>query len=453
MTRAARRSRVGWPWHGGYICGVSVAYRADGEIRAHYFPLRHPDSENFDPDAGLPVAAGSDRLRRAHRHPKRSVRLGLATRRAGIVMPPSDRLEEIGALATMVDENRYSYSLDALCAWRGLPGKDETVLSEAIKTAGFKVSKKNPLQSHIWQLPARLLGPTPTPTPRTPWRCSRISIPSSTRRARAPPTGLSLTCCRWCTRCDGAAFVSTSPRPSRPAIIAAEAGRHLSRAVREAWRARRHGGDRPQQVAGGNLRRTWHCLSAHGERQPVIHAGTGWMPKHEHWLPRLIVKADKSTTLQRKFLQTYILDHAVNGRVHAEIHPHRSDDGGTRSLRFSYSHPPLQQMTAHDEELAPLIRGVFLPEEGEVWAKPDVSQQEFRFIVHYAAKHGLRKAKEAVARYRTDPDTDFHQLVSEWTGLERSDREEHQLCQGIWRRRAQVRGDDRQAGERGARDL
>ena len=39
-------------------------------------------------------------------------------------------------------------------------------------------------------------------------------------------------------------------------------------------------------------------------------------------------------------------------------------------------------MPAHDEELAPLIRGVFLPEEGEVWAKPDVSQQEFRFIVH-----------------------------------------------------------------------
>jgi len=36
-----------WPWHGGYVCGISVAYRADGEIRAPYFPIRHPDSENF----------------------------------------------------------------------------------------------------------------------------------------------------------------------------------------------------------------------------------------------------------------------------------------------------------------------------------------------------------------------------------------------------------------------
>ena len=38
-----------WPWHGGYICGVSIAYRKEGGIRAHYFPLRHPDSDNFDP--------------------------------------------------------------------------------------------------------------------------------------------------------------------------------------------------------------------------------------------------------------------------------------------------------------------------------------------------------------------------------------------------------------------
>jgi hypothetical protein len=37
-----------WPWHRGYVCGVSVAYCADGGIRAHYFPLRHPDTNNFD---------------------------------------------------------------------------------------------------------------------------------------------------------------------------------------------------------------------------------------------------------------------------------------------------------------------------------------------------------------------------------------------------------------------
>ena len=38
----------GWPFNDGYVCGVSVAYRVEGTIRAHYFPLKHPDSKNFD---------------------------------------------------------------------------------------------------------------------------------------------------------------------------------------------------------------------------------------------------------------------------------------------------------------------------------------------------------------------------------------------------------------------
>ncbi len=38
-----------WPWRDGYVCGISVAWREDGEIRAIYIPMRHPDSDNFDP--------------------------------------------------------------------------------------------------------------------------------------------------------------------------------------------------------------------------------------------------------------------------------------------------------------------------------------------------------------------------------------------------------------------
>jgi hypothetical protein len=84
---------------------------------------------------------------------------------------------------------------------------------------------------------------------------------------------------------------------------------------------------------------------------PSFTAGTtGWMHKHPHWLPELIVKAHKYNNAAVNFLETYILGHVIRGRVHAEIHPHRSDEGGTRSLRFSYSDPPLQLMPAHDEE-------------------------------------------------------------------------------------------------------
>jgi len=37
-----------WPWRDGYICGISVAWRDESGIRGNYFPLRHPDSENFE---------------------------------------------------------------------------------------------------------------------------------------------------------------------------------------------------------------------------------------------------------------------------------------------------------------------------------------------------------------------------------------------------------------------
>src|SRR6185295_5432155 len=37
-----------WPWGDGYVCGISLAWREGGEIRAIYRPMRHPDSDNFD---------------------------------------------------------------------------------------------------------------------------------------------------------------------------------------------------------------------------------------------------------------------------------------------------------------------------------------------------------------------------------------------------------------------
>ena len=143
------------------------------------------------------------------------------------------------------------------------------------------------------------------------------------------------------------------------------------------------------------------------------------MAQHAHWLPRLIATASKYDAAGNTFLEGHILEHLINGRIYAEIHPYRSEDGGARSSRFSYSDPPLQQMPSRDKELGPLIRSVFLPEEGEVWCKPDISQQEFRFVVHHAVLRDLPGAKEAAELYRSNPDADYHAIVAEMTGLDR----------------------------------
>jgi len=72
-------------------------------------------------------------------------------------------------------------------------------------------------------------------------------------------------------------------------------------------------------------------------------------------------------------------------------------------------------MPKHDEVLAPLVRRVFLPEQGETWAELDYSQQEFRLLVHFAVHHRLTGAAAARDRYVNDPNTDIHAYTSELT--------------------------------------
>lgn len=409
----------GWPTHEGYICGVSVAYRADGEIRAHYFPIRHPDSTNLDVAqvfAWLHDLLASD-VRIVMQNGLYD--FGWLRAEADIRMPPAERLEEIGALATLVDENRYKYGLDALCTWRGLPGKDETALQEGAAALGLK--KRDKPAAHIWRMPARYVGPYAAQDAISTLALYESLNPvldqEGTRNAYRLEVDLLpmvLEMRRRGVRIDTAMAERArdqllQKRDAMFAELSDKLGANVGMAGigRTKWLAEtfdKHGIEYPRTAKGN----------------PSFTAGTtGWMHKHAHWLPQLVAKADKYNKAAVDFLDRHILGHTVNGRIHAEIHPHRSDEGGTRSLRFSYSNPPLQQMAARDEEIAPLIRGVFLPEEGEVWARPDISQQEFRFIVHYAAKLRLQRAAEAAERYRADPDTDFHDLVAELTGLDR----------------------------------
>jgi DNA polymerase I-like protein with 3'-5' exonuclease and polymerase domains len=408
-----------WPWAGGYVCGASVAYREGENIRAIYFPLRHPDTVNVDREQFYKWLA--DLLASDVRIVTQNglYDFGWLHADAGIKMPPAERLEEIGALATLVDENRHRYSLDALCAWRGLPSKDTALLAEGAAAIGLP--KRAKAVANIWQMPARYVGS---------YAEGDAANTLALFESLDPILDQEGTRAAYRLECDLLPMVLEMRRRGiRIDVDAAEQARDRLSAKRDAI----FGEISDKLGVNGGMaeigRTKWlaETFDQQGIKYPRTEKGnpsftagnSGWMPRHKHWLPPLIVKADRLNNAAANFLQHYILDHVVDGRVHAEIHPHRSDEGGTRSTRFSYSDPPLQLMPSHDEELTTLIRGVFLPEEGELWAKPDISQQEFRFIVHYAARHKLRGAQQAVERYHTDPDTDFHAFVAELTGIER----------------------------------
>ncbi len=140
----------------------------------------------------------------------------------------------------------------------------------------------------------------------------------------------------------------------------------------------------------------------------------------DHPFAQEVLEVRKCDKLRGTFVESYILDSHINGRVHCQFHPLRGDKNGTRSGRFASSDPNLQNIPSRDEELAPLVRGLFLPDIGcPRWRRLDYSQIEYRKFVHYAVGPG---SDEARARYRNDPHTDYHdytiQLIKQLTSFE-----------------------------------
>lgn len=144
-----------------------------------------------------------------------------------------------------------------------------------------------------------------------------------------------------------------------------------------------------------------------------------WLKACDHELAKLIVQARENDKIAGTFIQSYILDGHVNGRIHCMFNQLKSDDSGTVSGRFSSSNPNLQNIPARHPVLGPLMRSMFIPEDGMLWGSLDWSQIEYRLLVHYAAITKGIDATEAVRMYRNDPNTDFHTMASEITGVPR----------------------------------
>lgn len=411
----ARGRGPGWPYRAGHIAGCSVAWPGG----SFYAPLRHPDTENIDiarwvewekdhTKAGVHFICHNV----SYDHSWGNMDLGLD-------LPPGEQIECTNARAVLIDESALSHGLDNLCKAIGLPGKDERLLREAAAAYGFEGNVK----SNLWRLPARYVGPYAEQDTR-----ATLAL-FEHQEGQISAQGL-----------EGAYRLEMDLVP-----MVHEMRKRGIRVDLEAVAATQEKLIERRDLAFDQLRerlgtrvgldevRSASWLEGVFEREKIPFERTEklkqgsfkapWMRRHPHWLPQLISRARDSERMAKVFLGDFISGFAHRGRLHASIHQYLSDEdedrGGTRTSRFSYSDPPLQQMPKRDEELATLIRGVFLPEEGEIWGAFDYSQQEYRQIVHFAALKGCRGAAEAVERYRNDPETDFHEFVAEITALER----------------------------------
>ena len=142
-----------------------------------------------------------------------------------------------------------------------------------------------------------------------------------------------------------------------------------------------------------------------------------FLATHPAELPKLINEAREINKANTTFIDT-ILKHEHNGRIHSEINQIRSDQGGTVTGRFSYNNPNLQQIPARHKHLGPLIRSLFIPEEKHMWGCFDYSQQEPRILVHFASLMKLEGTGSIVDAYN-DGSADFHQMIADMAGIER----------------------------------
>lgn len=402
-----------WPYRGGHICGVSAAWREGGEIRSIYAPTRHPDTSCMDRDMvadWVRIHAQSGIQMVAHHG---SHDWGWMRSEWGVRCPTSMRDTE--AQAMLVDENRLTYRLDDLCRWKGIPGKDERALREAAAAYGFSGDVKG----NLWRMPARYVGPYAEQDSASTLLLSEAFQMDIEREGLEGalqlemdlmPMVLEMRMRGIRVNLDYAHMKKVQLLEERDRVLV-ELGQHLGQRVSiehcrsaktlEAWfTSERIPFQRTEKNNQGSFQ-------------------AGWMRKHPHWLPRLVARAEQLTDAADKFLQGMLIDYAHKGRIHAVINQYRGEDGGTRSFRFSYADPALQQAPNRDAEMSEAFRGALEPEEGEIWDSADYSQQEYRLIVHFACLLNLPKAREAAQLYWDDPNTDFHNLVAEWTGLER----------------------------------
>jgi len=141
-----------------------------------------------------------------------------------------------------------------------------------------------------------------------------------------------------------------------------------------------------------------------------------YLKTHRNKCLRMIAKAREYDKAVNTFIEG-LLGYVYEGRIHADINQIRSDQGGTVTGRFSMSNPNLQQIPSKGY-IGKKMRELFIPEEGHTWGSFDYSQQEPRIVVHYAIKLGLTGTESLQNEFDRD-DADFHQIVADMANISR----------------------------------
>lgn len=385
----------------GHIIGFSLA-TPDGY--RGYFPIRHEGGGNLDPENTL--AWLRDVMARPM--PKVAANWGydaewLRTENIEV----AGQLIDVQIAEPLLDENKYSYSLDALSqAYLG-ESKDESLLIAAALAHGIPEKEA---KSQMYKLHSKWVGPygeKDADLPLRIWEKQKVRIEEEELQhvfdleSELVRVILDM---RW--------------QGVHVDLERAEVSYNMLLREQEQlqYELDKMAGCGVDIWSGVSIARACDSMNLPYPRTAKGNPSfeSDWLETQEgvEFYKKLLTtrQLDRAGAV---FIKSKIIDIAHNGKIYPRFRQVRGDDKGTRSGRLSSEGPNLQQVPARNERLAKIIRSLFIPRPGENWGSLDWSQQEPRVTVHYAYKRGFAGAAEARQRYIDNPKTDYHQLTAD----------------------------------------
>ena len=395
---------AGWAYGKGHIVGFAVAALG----KQYYFPIAHDAGGNMD--LSITVAWMEDLLKSPATKIFHNAAYDLGWLKANNFVV-NGKIVDTMIAAALIDENRWSFSLNA-CAKDYLGEiKNETFLNEKAKEWGI-----DPKQD-LWRMPAGYVGfyaEQDAGLTLRLWQRFKAEIQQQSLND-VWEMEMALLPILIEMRSRGIRVNEEKAQLLKKEFIQKE--NKLLKKIKDEttlgvdiWAARsvaqvfdRVGVDYPLTQKSG---------------EPSFTAN--WLANCEHPIAQLIREAREVNKFHSTFIDS-IQRFVHKGRIHAEINQLRSDQGGTVSGRLSYANPNLQQIPARNKEFGNKIRSLFLPEEGKQWGSFDYSQQEPRLVAHYSSAIGqnLDGSEEFIKAYQ-DESADFHQIVADMAEISRT---------------------------------
>ena len=387
----------------GEIVGIAVA--VDGW--KGYFPISHGEGPNMDKDKVLSWfkdICASPATKIFHN----AMYDVCWIRKAGIQI--NGLIVDTMVAASLVDENRFQYTLNS-CSWSFLnKGKNESQLIKAAKERGLDP------KADMWKLPAMEVGEYAERDAELTlqlWQKFKQQIIEDDLQDIFNLETDLFPCLVDMKFLGVRVDVPRAHELKRQLQLQEDMLLH---------RIKKESGVDIQLMAARSIAPLFDKLKLPYSRTEKTNEPSftkNFIANHKHPLVRMIADARKINKVRTTFIDS-IIKYEYAGRIHADINQIRSDDGGTVTGRFSYHNPNLQQIPARDPDTGPLLRSLFLPEKGMKWGCFDYSQQEPRLVAHYGIKAELPSAYIIADEYNNNPGTDFHKIVSNMAEIPRS---------------------------------